>query len=152
VRIREAGDDDQELVTRMRVAFLTDESGADAISEALAAETRAFLQLEHAAGRLRSWLAEDDDGACVGIVTLLLHAVPPNPKVASSVEGYVVNMYVTPDRRSQGVGRGLLDAVLASGREQGLRRIVLHATDAGRPLYESAGFTTDDTWLKLFLG
>lgn len=152
MRIREAADDDQDLVARLRLAFLADESGPEAVSEALAADTVAFLQVEHDAGRLRSWLAEDDGGRCVGVVSLLLHAVPPNPRVRSDAEGYVVNMYVEPAHRRQGVGHALLDALLAGGREQGLRRITLHASDAGRPLYESAGFTTDDTWLKLFLG
>jgi GNAT superfamily N-acetyltransferase len=151
VEIRAASDADQELVARMRLAFLADETGANAISEVLAADTRTFLLAEHAAGRLRSWLAEDE-GDCIGIVSLLLHAVPPNPRAPGSVEGYVVNMYVAPPHRGQGVGRALLGALTTDARQEGLRRLVLHATPDGRPLYESAGFTTDDTWMKRFLG
>ena len=151
MRIREAGDEDQALVVRMRLAFLADESGPEAVSEALAADTRRFVLAEHESGRLRSWLAEDGD-ECVGIVSLVLHAVPPNPRVASDVEGYVVNMYVAPAHRGRGTGRALLDTLEAAARAAGLRRLTLHATDAGRPLYEAAGFTTDDTWMKRFLG
>jgi GNAT superfamily N-acetyltransferase len=151
MRIREAGDGDQELVVRMRLAFLAEESGLEAVSEALAADTRRFVLAEHEAGRLRSWLAEDGD-ACVGIVSLVLHAVQPNPRVASDVEGYVVNMYVAPAHRDRGTGRALLDSLEIAARAAGLRRLTLHATAAGRPLYEAAGFTTDDTWMKRFLG
>ena len=151
MRIREATDDDQDRVVHMRLAFLADDSGLDVVSEALAADTHRFVLAEHEAGRLRSWFAEED-GACVGVVSLVLHAVPPNPRAASAVEGFVINMYVVPEHRGRGVGRALLDALETAGRDAGLRRLTLHATDAGRRLYEAAGFTTDDTWMKRFLG
>lgn len=44
---------------------------------------------------------------------------------------------VAPDRQGQGIGRRLMQALLA---EIGERHVMLHATDAGAPLYEKLGF------------
>lgn len=57
---------------------------------------------------------------------------------------YLEELYVAPDRRGGGVGRALLEATMATGREAGATRIDLNTgeTDtAARALYESVGFT-----------
>ena len=60
-------------------------------------------------------------------------------------------MYVNPADRGRGIARALFDACIASVPEDGVRRVVLHATDAGRPLYEKAGFRPNDDWMELRL-
>jgi ribosomal protein S18 acetylase RimI-like enzyme len=57
---------------------------------------------------------------------------------------YLEELYVVPERRGDGVGRALLEATMATGREAGATHIDLNTgeTDtAARALYESAGFT-----------
>jgi GNAT superfamily N-acetyltransferase len=57
---------------------------------------------------------------------------------------YLEELYVVPDRRGKGIGRALLEATMAAGREGGATRIDLNTgeTDtAARALYESTGFT-----------
>lgn len=57
---------------------------------------------------------------------------------------YLEELYVVPVRRGNGIGRALLEATMATGREAGATRIDLNTgeTDtAARGLYESAGFT-----------
>jgi GNAT superfamily N-acetyltransferase len=49
-------------------------------------------------------------------------------------------VFVEPSSRRQGIARALTEAALDWGREAGLVSIVLHASPAGRPLYESIGF------------
>ncbi|HSB61454.1 MAG TPA: GNAT family N-acetyltransferase, partial [Vicinamibacteria bacterium] len=53
---------------------------------------------------------------------------------------WVLNMYTEPAFRRQGLARQVLEEILAWCREQGLRSVFLHASRAGRPLYESLGF------------
>lgn len=59
------------------------------------------------------------------------------------LEAYLAELYVVPGRRGQGLGRALLEAVLARARERGADYIDLN-TDAGDAaaiaLYESTGF------------
>jgi tRNA threonylcarbamoyl adenosine modification protein YeaZ len=55
----------------------------------------------------------------------------------------VLSIGVIPGCRRQGVGRALLDAVVAAGRRRGLGSVVLEvaeANDAARRLYAAAGF------------
>lgn len=49
---------------------------------------------------------------------------------------------VTPESQGRGIGRKLVTKLL---EDTGPRPVVLLATDAGRPLYESLGFTAFDT-------
>jgi ribosomal protein S18 acetylase RimI-like enzyme len=57
---------------------------------------------------------------------------------------YLEELYVVPERRGEGIGRVLLEATMATGREAGATHIDLNTgeTDtAARALYESVGFT-----------
>ena len=57
---------------------------------------------------------------------------------------YLEELYVVPTRRGNGIGRALLEATMATGREAGATHVDLNtgeADTAARALYESAGFT-----------
>ncbi len=146
VRRADAGDVDE--VVRQRLAFLA--TVRDDMVEAdadFAVATRRFVDDEVVAGRMHSWLAERD-GVCVGIVSMLLWSRPPRPHDRGTRDAYIINMYVVPERQGQGIGRRLLDACLAAADEFRIGKFLLHATDVGRPLYESSGFTANSNWLE----
>jgi ribosomal protein S18 acetylase RimI-like enzyme len=55
----------------------------------------------------------------------------------------VVGMYVAPEAAAQGVGRALLEALVAHARKEGLQHLVLTVTEGNehaQRLYEGAGF------------
>jgi ribosomal protein S18 acetylase RimI-like enzyme len=63
---------------------------------------------------------------------------------SKALECYLAELYVVPGRRGHGVGRALMQAVLASARRRGADRIELGTGDsdvAARALYESLGFS-----------
>lgn len=149
--MREAGPDDLDVVGALRLAFLADHRGVapSDLPDGFGARTRAYLDRQQRAGTIGSWLAEDDAGRAVGVVTLLVLDMPPRPGDDRTGEGYVLNMYVDPAARRQGIGRSLFAALLAGAEERDLRRLFLHATPDGRPLYEQAGFAPNEDWLEL---
>ena len=58
-------------------------------------------------------------------------------------KGVVIGMYVTPERAGQGVGRALLQALLAHARSEGVQSLVLTVTEGNahaQRLYTGAGF------------
>jgi len=62
----------------------------------------------------------------------------------------VLNVYTEPAFRNRGLARRLMHAVIDWCRAQGLASVQLHASDAGRPLYESLGFgATNEMRLSL---
>lgn len=152
VLVRAASTTDDALVARLRVRFLADVRGlqGDDLSTDVRHATVEYVTRSHASGTLRSWLAEDDGGP-IGLVSLIATEVPPTPSDTRPFDGYVINLWVSPDRRRRGVGRMLLDTVVVHARTHGFRRVNLLATEAGHPLYASAGFATNPDVLELHL-
>lgn len=61
-----------------------------------------------------------------------------------SLDLYLEELYVVPEQRGKGIGRALLEATMATGREGGATHIDLNTSEtdtAARALYASAGFT-----------
>lgn len=61
-------------------------------------------------------------------------------------EGFIANVAVAPDARRQGVGKALLAAAAAYGRQHALYRLTLEvraSNAAAIALYESCGFVPD---------
>ncbi|WP_426570989.1 N-acetyltransferase family protein [Aquihabitans sp. McL0605] len=150
--IRPTDDGDAEVVLRLRLAFIAEfrEIEVAELTSAFVDATRAYLADVTARDRLRSWVAEAD-GEPVGLVSVLTQDAPPLPEELRAHEGYIVNMYVAPSARKQGIARQLLAATTGAARAEGWRRLYLYATDAGRPLYEHTGFAPDDRWMDLRL-
>jgi ribosomal protein S18 acetylase RimI-like enzyme len=135
--IRPATTDDAYTIARMRAA-MWDEMNPDKPApreyrEALYVYWYELLE----SGRAVGWIAED--GSAVGVAMLLIHDHPPRPHGAIR-RGYVTNVYVAPEHRRRGVGRRLMETVIAYGREHDFQRLELRTSDMGRDLYESVGF------------
>ena len=61
-----------------------------------------------------------------------------------------MNVYTEPRYRKRGLARRLMATVMDWCREQGLRTLILHASDEARPLYQSLGFRpTNEMSIKL---
>ena len=144
MQIRPATDADIDHVATWRLAFLADHRGVEPsdLGDAFAAATRAFVAEHHRTGALRSWLADDDDeGATVGVVSLLVRPVPPRPECPRHHRG----LRAQPLRRARPPAPGRRPAAprrLPRPRRAptsgAFRRLVLHATEDGRPMYERA--------------
>ncbi len=154
VQIRTAADDPTDAfhVAELRLAFLADHRKVDPASfdPALTARTHAFVQEQQRSGLMHSWLAEDHPSPePIGAVSVLRYPAPPRPGDTGTYDGYIINMYVRPSHRSQGIGRQLLVTLMASAAELSIRHWLLHFTDDGRALYESLGFKPDPSYLML---
>jgi GNAT superfamily N-acetyltransferase len=66
---------------------------------------------------------------------------PPHVIGSGARRGNVLNVYVRPERRRRGIARALVETALEWTRANGVDCVILHASDAGRTLYESLGFT-----------
>jgi predicted GNAT family N-acyltransferase len=74
--------------------------------------------------------AETGDGAIIGTGRLM-------------PEGRIGRMAVDPDWRGRGVGRVLLEALIACAREQGFATVELHAQTRAEGFYATAGFRSE---------
>ena len=71
---------------------------------------------------------------------------PPHPlHPDQDRRGYVLNVYVEPAHRGQGIAKALMKAGETEFEKRGIDFLVLHATDAGRPLYEAMDWASPDS-------
>lgn len=137
--IRPADPADLEAIVRMRCDMWTELNPDDPSDAAFEERVRDYYRGALPGPGLAVWMAEDEAGAIVGMVTLLVHQHPPR-KHGTELRGYLTNMYVAPQARRRGHGRRLMDAVVAHAQERAMRRVILRTTEAGRPLYGAVGF------------
>ena len=72
---------------------------------------------------------------------------PEGQSILSGKEGLILNVYVDPAYRRQGVARKIMEAIIAWAPGAGIVRLVLHASPDGRSLYESLGFLASNEML-----
>jgi ribosomal protein S18 acetylase RimI-like enzyme len=108
-------------------------------------ETTAYLTDALPSGDYLAWVAEDSGASVIGGAGAQLRPLLPRPRPDSDdlelgPEAIVLNVYVEPAWRLRGVAESLMRALLQALDTRGIRRIVLHASDDGRGLYDRLGF------------
>ena len=146
VVIRPATATDADVLGRHRAAMFRDmgrTAGADA-EAALAEATASYLAEALPAGEYAGWLAVAPDGAVVGGAGVQLRPIVPRPgpggAVLTAPQALLLNVYTEPAWRRRGIAERLVRAALAWADARGASGVVLHASDAGRALYERLGF------------
>lgn len=83
------------------------------------------------------------DGQIVGSVACEVQRLPyPDVTVSSFRKfGYIWSVYVVPSARRKGIASALVRHAVEHLGSIGCTKAVLHASDAGKGVYESAGFT-----------
>jgi GNAT superfamily N-acetyltransferase len=140
MRIRQAGLHDAGVLTDLRCAFLEEELHQQ-LPEGFADQLRGWIEEALPAGRLLAWLAEVE-GRMAGCVMVHPYTHMPSAFFRSGVGWYILNMYVKPTHRRQGIAGALIAAVGASAREQGVDSLNLHSTASAHRIYERFGFGT----------
>jgi GNAT superfamily N-acetyltransferase len=134
---------DAAVVARHR-ARMFQEMGEVSGAEVPPLEDAARAQLEPLidSGEYSGWVIEIETGEVVAGVGVFLHRLLPRGReLGLRQEAYVLNVYTDPAHRRRGLSRRLMEELIAWCRGRGITRITLHASDAGRPLYESLDFT-----------
>lgn len=106
------------------------------------------------AGDYVSWVVCNGDSVIAGggmqINRILPRPGPDGGMMRQGPQGLILNVFVEKEWRRQGVAKRLMAHIIEFSRNAGIPRLVLHASDAGRPLYESLGFLPTSE-MRLFL-
>lgn len=109
------------------------------------------------------WLAEQlNSGNYIGILVehgqgvvagsgfwISIGAPLPNLQSSDLRRATIVNVYTHPDHRGKGLAREMMTRLLDIAKEIGCPVTNLHASDAGRHLYESMGFSDTNELQRL---
>jgi GNAT superfamily N-acetyltransferase len=141
VKIRFATSQDLELLVDHRRSMFRDMGSAEeAELRSMGERYREWVLPRLMDDEYVAWVAENSEGRIVaGAGVWLMDRSPATPPKFMS-RALVMNVYTDPAYRRQGLATRLMETALAYCREAGIEDVVLHASDEGRPMYESMGF------------
>ena len=115
----------------------------------MAKATREFLAERMRENRFLAWVAEAN-GQIVATGGVVFYERLPLVGQPAGLHAYVLNMYTIPAWRKQGLASALLRTIISYVKERTeAKRIWLHATAQGRPVYEKIGFKATTTEMVL---
>ena len=141
IGIRAATPEDIPIILRHRREMFRDMGFTDpAVHEALGHLTERYFEDAFQQGTFHGWFAVDAAGTIVGGGGVAEIALPPGPFSPTPTRPEILNVFVEPAYRRQGIARRLMEVMIEWCRERGFSSVFLHASDEGRPLYASMGF------------
>jgi GNAT superfamily N-acetyltransferase len=146
-RIRRATAQDAGIVAWHRARMFQDMGDvSDDVFEILRAKARARLKEWLDSGDYVGWLATPagQPEMVVGGAGVQLQPILPRPVNPSTVgegrQGTVVNVFTEPQWRRRGIAGLLMKEIIIWSKDEHLDRLLLHASDEGRSVYERLGF------------
>ena len=138
--IREATVADLATIMRHRRGMFYDMGFCDkAALDAMETTSAPFIKTGLEEGSYRAWLAEVN-GAVVAGGALLIVGHPSAPNDPNPRRAWILNLYTEPEHRHRGYAKAIVETIIEWCRTQGFESVSLHASDAGRHLYEVLGF------------
>ncbi|MGN6621800.1 MAG: GNAT family N-acetyltransferase [Sphingomonas sp.] len=151
IKIRPVMSSDLAIICGHRDAMFREAGTTEADVASMSPTFAAWLQPRLEDGRYFGFIAEGPDGTPIGGVGLMEIDWPPHPfHPADASRGYVLNVYVASAHRGQGIAQALMVESDRAFRDRNINYAILHATDAGRPLYERIGWTRTSEMAKRF--
>ena len=151
IHIRKAGIEDLKHILHHRRAMFEEMGFRDtAMLDRVEDLSREYFSEALLIGTYSGWLAEELNGQIAGGGGIVVAAWPGYPGENHAERGWILNMYTEPGARRCGVAKRLLDVMIEWCRIKGFSAVSLHASSAGRPLYETVGFQpTNEMMFKL---
>jgi GNAT superfamily N-acetyltransferase len=150
-QVRRATPADADIIGMHRARMFYDMGEIpDHLLEEFQQRSRAHLREMLTRGEYVGWLASPQDllGKVIAGAGVQLRRVSPHPStgrngeqgIAEGRHAIVINVYTEPEWRRRGVASLLMQYIIDWSRTERLDRLVLHASDDGRALYEKLGF------------
>ena len=137
---RSANVRDSALITTHREAMFREMGrGNDASLAAMSRNFTPWLEQRLVSGIYLGWITEEN-ARPIATSGLFLMDWPPHYLDDGSTRGYLLNVYVDPAYRGRGLAKALTRLAMDECRQRNIRLLTLHASDAGRHVYESLGF------------
>lgn len=139
--IRQGAVEDAEIVVSHRCGMFRDMGfrDDDAMKQ-MADRFRPWLVHKMQASEYLTWFAVNADGEVVAGLGMWLMDWPPHLIGTGPPRANILNVYTRPECRRKGLAKKLLDRAIEWCRANGVGTLSLHASPAGRPIYEAAGF------------
>jgi GNAT superfamily N-acetyltransferase len=150
-QIRLATAQDADIIAWHRARMFQDmgDVSGDAF-EILRTKARTRLEEWIEKGNYFGWLATPADQAemVVAGAGVQLQPILPRPVDVSTIgegrQGTIVNVFTEPQWRRRGIAGLLIQEIIIWSNNERLDRLILHASDEGRSIYEKLGFAASN--------
>jgi len=142
LEIKQIGPDEIELLTRYRMAYLTELQGgqSEEYQKKLSADLNSYFKEALAENRFFAYMAVLQ-GEILSFGAMVIKKIPGDFNQSLYLEGDILNMYTIPQARRQGISALILKQLIDEARKRGISKISLHTTKDGEKLYRMYGFS-----------
>lgn len=136
---------------RLRIQLFEElgEVSKDADISELKLETNQYYLL-HINKDLFSWGIFQKE-KLVAIGSLCLFNRIPYKENLHGLEGYILNIYTSPQVRKCGFANLILDSIIEFSLKNNIKRLWLNSSEQGKKLYSERGFIKKENEMELFL-
>jgi GNAT superfamily N-acetyltransferase len=132
--------DDLDLICHHRHEMFKASGRTDAIVQPSTNAFKDWLKPRLDDGSYFGWIAQVD-GVDVAGLGMMVIDWPPHPShPLQACRGYILNVFVEPFCRGQGLARALMGIALEEATRRNLQYLILHATAMAKPMYEKLGW------------
>lgn len=85
----------------------------------------------------------------IGCGGLCIYNEMPSPDNKNGKCGYLMNIYVAPEHRKQGVGKQIVTYLIKQAKLENIGKIYLETADGAKQFYEKLGFSDLKGFMKL---
>ena len=137
IRIATKDDIDDLMSSRLEMLRVVNDLSEDyEYSDEIISESREyFLNGDHL-----TTLAYDGNEV-IGCASMSYIRIMPTFSHSTGKRAHLMNVYTRRNYRRQGIARKMVELLIEETWKKGATEISLDATESGRPLYESMGFT-----------
>jgi len=148
LKVRRLELNDLQMICVHRETMFLEAGGVPSELQVMTEHFRPWLYQRLLDGRYFGFALVDDARpvAAIGLMNIDWPPHPSHPKLDQ--RGYVLNVFVETTYRRRGLASTLMKLAEAEFAQRGVNFAVLHATQAGRPVYEELGWAATTEMAK----
>ena len=108
------------------------------------------MKQELTGGSCKAWVIESEN-RIVASGAITIASLVPTPKDLSSSVAYLHSIYTEKEYRNNNFANLIVERAIRFCRDNGIKRVFLNASEAGRPIYEKVGFRVAPEMMRLVI-
>ena len=119
-------------------------------SERMEEVYRLKLEQQFIDGTCKAWVIENNKSLMAsGAITIISYV--PTPDDFSHRVAYLHSMYTEKAFRNNRFANRIVERIIEFCKKNGIKRVILNASEAGKPIYERIGFRSAPETMRLFI-
>jgi predicted GNAT family acetyltransferase len=140
IEIRKATLEDLDAIYNNRMQFTQLMSNQEiSITEEFKQDTYNYIKNHIIDDSLVIWIATEED-EIISAAMVCYYQLLPTFSNKKGKTGYIQNVFTLPNYRGRGYATELMNKIIVDAKERNVGRLLLSASDMGRPVYEKIGF------------